>query len=75
MTNRIAKREIVYSDLNNHFVVINDIKYGSDFVLYKGGVMLKIYLNVIHCCYISNEYTLLNAYTIFVVTALFFQRV
>ncbi|SCM07577.1 tRNA intron endonuclease, putative [Plasmodium chabaudi chabaudi] len=38
MTNRIAKREIVYNDLNNHFVVINDIKYGSDFALYKESV-------------------------------------
>ncbi|KEG04605.1 hypothetical protein YYE_00180 [Plasmodium vinckei vinckei] len=55
MTNRIEKREIVYNDLNKHFVVINDIKYGSDFALYKGGAYVQnIYLNMIHCCHTPN---------------------
>ncbi|SBT80396.1 tRNA intron endonuclease, putative [Plasmodium malariae] len=35
MTNRSSKREIVFSDLSKHFIVLDGIKYGADFVLYK----------------------------------------
>ncbi|SBT42791.1 tRNA intron endonuclease, putative [Plasmodium ovale wallikeri] len=38
MSHRSAIREVAFADLSKYFIAVDGMKYGADFVLYRGNV-------------------------------------